>query len=999
MIPLELRLTNFLSYRDQAVVDLRAVHLACISGANGAGKSTLLDAMTWVLFGQSRVRSEDDVINTSASDGHGAEVELVFEMESVLYRVIRRRRLGKSTELEFQTAREGSDGLAWQVLTEARKGETQAAIESVLRMNYDVFVNASFFLQGKADEFTNRTAGKRKEILAEILGVTRWDAFAKRANAARKAAETDEVLAKRRLEEVSAELAEAEARQQRLAESLAREAAVQTRLSDREQSLQQARQLAALIEQQQRQADARAKELAEMQRELQRLTQRIDERRQEIARHEAIAAEASQIAADYAAWSAADAAFQEWQVLANQVHQLRAEQSPLEARIAGERSRLEQRQRDLEQRRGEADAGVAMQQTLQEARADNKARADDLVAQLEKLAEVEGQLRELELSAERLAAERRQQEQERQRLVAEKRRVDEARQEQSNVERVLRSSQERASSLSAELEQLAARAEQASAWTAERDQLLEHNGRLTDEAEREKARIADLADATGANCPLCGQPLTEAHRKAVVDQLQADLTVKRETWKKAQDRIKELQALLAEPTALSTRRQSLQRELETQQQRVAAGTSRLQVITELVTTWDQSGAEETLASLEHRLSEQPDSAAGESEIEALRQAVVTKKALEQDLSALQQEAARIESRLEQVERLAGEWRARGEPELATVMAALDAGTFALEERRQLDAIAERIGALQYDAAAHNSAREQREALVQAPERHQLLLQAQAALTPISEALEESVSQQSALQAKHEAVIAEHGEATAALATLRESAADTRALEQDVIRLREELSIASQEVGAAKQKVAVLEDRRRQDERVRQELRALEHRIQQLRQLEDACGRNGVQALLIEHALPEIQERANDLLDRLSGGSMRVRFETQRELKSRDALAETLEIHIADAAGTRPYENYSGGEQFRVNFAVRLALSQVLAHRAGAPLRTLVIDEGFGSQDPEGRQRLVEAVNLVQSDFACILVITHIDELRDAFPARIEVSKTGRGSAVQVIGGP
>jgi exonuclease SbcC len=138
-----------------------------------------------------------------------------------------------------------------------------------------------------------------------------------------------------------------------------------------------------------------------------------------------------------------------------------------------------------------------------------------------------------------------------------------------------------------------------------------------------------------------------------------------------------------------------------------------------------------------------------------------------------------------------------------------------------------------------------------------------------------------------------------------------------------------------------------------------------------------------------------LLDRLTGGDMRVNFETQKQLKSRDGLAETLDIRIIDGVGERPYENFSGGEQFRVNFAIRLALSQVLSKRAGARLQTLVIDEGFGSQDPSGRQRLVEAINTIQNDFARILVITHVDELRDAFPTRIEVEKNALGSAISI----
>ena len=62
----------------------------------------------------------------------------------------------------------------------------------------------------------------------------------------------------------------------------------------------------------------------------------------------------------------------------------------------------------------------------------------------------------------------------------------------------------------------------------------------------------------------------------------------------------------------------------------------------------------------------------------------------------------------------------------------------------------------------------------------------------------------------------------------------------------------------------------------------------------------------------------------------------------------------------------------------------------------MIYEGFGSQDALSRQRLIETINLVRSNFAKILVITHIDDLKDAFPTRIEVEKTARGSQIHVL---
>ena len=164
------------------------------------------------------------------------------------------------------------------------------------------------------------------------------------------------------------------------------------------------------------------------------------------------------------------------------------------------------------------------------------------------------------------------------------------------------------------------------------------------------------------------------------------------------------------------------------------------------------------------------------------------------------------------------------------------------------------------------------------------------------------------------------------------------------------------------------------------------------QLSVAFGKGGIQALLIEQALPELEAQANELLGRITEHRMSLKLETQRESRTGGDPRETLDIKISDELGTRSYEMYSGGEAFRINFALRIALSKLLAHRSGAPLPTLFIDEGFGTQDASGRDRLIEAIRAIESDFQKIIVITHIEELKEAFPVRIEVSKTSQGSA-------
>ena len=137
-------------------------------------------------------------------------------------------------------------------------------------------------------------------------------------------------------------------------------------------------------------------------------------------------------------------------------------------------------------------------------------------------------------------------------------------------------------------------------------------------------------------------------------------------------------------------------------------------------------------------------------------------------------------------------------------------------------------------------------------------------------------------------------------------------------------------------------------------------------------------MVIENVLPELESSANALLGRMSNGRMNVRFETQR-LTQKGETSETLEIRISDELGERAYEMYSGGEAFRVNFAVRIALSKLLAHRANAKLQTLFVDEGFGTQDAQGRERLVEAIRAIEPDFERVFVITHIEELEGRLP--------------------
>jgi exonuclease SbcC len=213
---------------------------------------------------------------------------------------------------------------------------------------------------------------------------------------------------------------------------------------------------------------------------------------------------------------------------------------------------------------------------------------------------------------------------------------------------------------------------------------------------------------------------------------------------------------------------------------------------------------------------------------------------------------------------------------------------------------------------------------------------------------------------------------------------------DVDRLRLEKRMADERVGGARQKIAALDSLEKQREDRLAERGRLAEDLGLYEVLREAFSKRGVPAMIIETVVPELERSANEMLDRMTEGHMHVSIETRREIATGE-MREALDIVISDKLGSRSYEMYSGGEAFRINFAIRIALSRLLAHRAGAQLRSLFIDEGFGTQDARGRDHLVEAINSIQEDFDRILVITHIDELKEAFPARIEVSKSPKGS--------
>ncbi|MEK3882391.1 SMC family ATPase [Paenibacillus sp. PL2-23] len=214
-------------------------------------------------------------------------------------------------------------------------------------------------------------------------------------------------------------------------------------------------------------------------------------------------------------------------------------------------------------------------------------------------------------------------------------------------------------------------------------------------------------------------------------------------------------------------------------------------------------------------------------------------------------------------------------------------------------------------------------------------------------------------------------------------------------LRQELATLAEQIGGMKAVLAALETDQQERDQISDEMEPKALSWTRYQTLIKAFGRDGIPALIIENAVPQLERIANEILGQMSKGKHYVRFETQRELKSRAGVSETLDIMIGDWTAERPYETFSGGEQLRIDYAIRFALAELLAQRAGSKVEWLTIDEGLGSQDAEHRALVLESIKSVASRFKRVLVITHIEDAQTAFDQIIRFDNADGGVEVLV----
>lgn len=1014
MIPVRLSVKNFLSYGEQVPeLDFTPLHVVCLSGANGHGKSALLDAITWAIWGEARKAAGDRKPDEGLIRAGATEMAVAFEfdLEGERYRILRQYqrtgRSGKST-LEFQFYdRETGE---YRSYTDTSINRTQQRITETLRMDYTTFINSVFILQGRADEFTKRSARERKQILAEILGLRRYDELRDRARL--RAGEAAKIRQDReaRLQEIDEKLQEKETCLGAI-EALHKtidSVSVERKEADHE--------LEALRDQRAELASARRR-LKEWGAEADRLHREIETLTAQIERQQALLKDYQEALADRERIENAFERYQnlveERETLAGKLqtlrrlehcrseverdidrarHEVEKQRQTLGARLESilltveetealleQREAIEKGYRDLQRGQQAYDEWEEKRRQHDEIERRLRSLRDDLTnartALQSELGAYQHRLADLNTKAEKIA-----------RYKAEAAETQEQLDALLKLERTQQDIKERGQSLNGHIEVL-----------KNKIKLYEHE----DEETHNKLKVLRRGDA--AHCPLCEASLDERRRQAIEANLGEQIKSRAEEIQRLRRGIKIAED---EKTTLRLQYKQNQPKLETLPHvRQMLAEAEMGIRESAAAAKEIQTLQQRIKALQNRLSNGRIAPDIEREIAGL----------EREQNALAYDAGRhqaVKARLRELQKYEVEKaklddaRSRHEkasaaiPSLREQLAACDRqlqqNAYAPEAQARLKAVLKEISATGYDEARHRRIEEDLRQLREAPERYDQLTKALQQHKSARETLDDLESRRHKLQTDRSATMNRIRETEAWIEQAGDVEQQMRSLNEKRTELQKLLDEANRRLGALERQAEHFRTLEAERPAIEQERLQAVKDAQIYEKLEVAFGKNGIQALIIENTIPDIEAEANRILSRLTGNRTQVTIEPLRDLKT-GGTRETLDIKISDELGTRDYEMFSGGEAFRTDFAIRIALSKLLAHRAGTRLRTLVIDEGFGTQDTQGLEYLIEALQDIREDFEKIIVVTHLERLKNAFPARIEVVKyPDVGSRFEVV---
>jgi DNA repair exonuclease SbcCD ATPase subunit len=212
----------------------------------------------------------------------------------------------------------------------------------------------------------------------------------------------------------------------------------------------------------------------------------------------------------------------------------------------------------------------------------------------------------------------------------------------------------------------------------------------------------------------------------------------------------------------------------------------------------------------------------------------------------------------------------------------------------------------------------------------------------------------------------------------EARCDVVELDQRLGEARRGQATCEADLADARNARNALAGRQAQRQQLQQELLDLDRQFNRWKLLVELLGPKRLQLYLVRRAERGIVDYANEVLDRLSGGQLYLRL---RGEDGDDAAERALELEAYNrTAGEAPIgvAFLSGSQRFRVAVSLALGIGQY-ASRQHRPIESVIIDEGFGCLDRQGRQVMIQELQNLRGQMRCILLVSHQEEFADAFP--------------------
>jgi exonuclease SbcC len=253
-------------------------------------------------------------------------------------------------------------------------------------------------------------------------------------------------------------------------------------------------------------------------------------------------------------------------------------------------------------------------------------------------------------------------------------------------------------------------------------------------------------------------------------------------------------------------------------------------------------------------------------------------------------------------------------------------------------------------------------------------------------------------AREEAFESKASEKTSEIQRLESELKDYPVADIEALRKRKkDIEVAISEwtkmLGEAKGKLVGLDDLEKENvkyrgdlEKLNAELKQVERDITDWRFLETACGKNGLQALELDSAIPQISAIATEVLQEF-GREWSVSVNTVRASADKKKDIETFEIITSSPGGVKELDKLSGGEQVWVEESLRKAVSIYLINHSGRDYRTLFQDEADGALDPERAQAFLQTAFKAHELTGAhhTIMISQRPEIWEQIPQRIHLN--------------